>query len=186
MPLLLAQADAVKWTDVGTFWATAVQAAVVIIALVVAYVQYQAALRGDRVRLTIDVFNDIQSRASQASIGRISQNLDYHDDWPVLQAQLALAETDANRIRLENDLWVVNNLYSRIHSLYRESLISREMFLDEYDEISLQICGAVTGVNTIYTQPDYEGLFAIGRLSRENYRRRNGRYAFLRDLAIPN
>ncbi len=183
MPLL-AQADAIKWTDVGTFWATAVQAAVVVIALLVAYVQYRAALQGDRVRMTIDVFKDIQSADSQASIERISQNLDPHADWPGLQALLRLPPADAGRVQCEADLWVINNLYSRIWRLYEGSLIDRGMFLSEYDEVSLQICGAVVGASEVYSQPDYEGVFKIGRRCWEHYRQRGGRYPFLRELDI--
>ncbi len=177
--------DAVKWTDVGTFWATAVQAVVVVIALIVAYVQYKSALRSGRVQLTNDMIKELTSPDMRSAIDRTSANLDYHDDWPDLTVDLRRPGDDPRRMQRESDLFDIANLYSKLAHLYNGNLIDRTMFVSEYGEYTLFICGAVSGVFTVYTQPDYRGLFELARICQGDYRQRGGRYALLRELTIP-
>ncbi|MBV8299012.1 MAG: hypothetical protein JO083_05670 [Candidatus Eremiobacteraeota bacterium] len=181
----LAQADAVKWTDIGTFAATAVQTVVVVVALVVAYFQYRSAVDAGRIQLTIDTFKELKKKALSDAIDRTSAHLHYREDWPALTADLKKAEDDAARIQREQDLFTIANEFSKVWQLYRSSLISRTLYLEEFDELTLFVCGSVSGVYEIYDQPDYKGLFRLAERCKANYIRRKGRYKLLCDLDIP-
>ncbi len=173
-----AAAEAVKWTDQATAWSSLGQLLLLIAAALIALGQYRSSLADARTSRTLDVFKRIEEVGE--IIDRTSAHLDYEEDWAAIRADLARAEDDALRLGRERDLFTIANLFSKIARMYDTGLISREMFLDEYDEYVLFVYATVSGVYTAYTQPDYRGLFALARRCRENYVRRNGRYDSLK------
>jgi hypothetical protein len=172
---------------VGTFWATTTQSGVVLIALIVAYVQYRASINDGRVRLTLDTFRELTSSDVCEAIDRVSGDMNYEADWPKLRAALGkVDEEDPERLQCEQDLFTIANMFSKIWRLYERRLISREIYHEEFDEYTLFVCGAVSGVYETYGQPDYRGLFKLADSCQKNYVRRDGRYKRLRTLKIPH
>ena len=173
----------IKWTDIGTFLATAIQTTVVILAFVVAYYQYRSSVRDTRTERTLRCFADFARE--RPAIESISGHIDFEQDWDVISEQLRKPSDDSERLACEQQLFAIANLFSELALLYRTHLLDRRLLLDEYDEYVLFICGAVSGVYKQFPQPDYRGLFELARYSQVDYRKKGARYSNLADLSIP-
>ena len=166
--------------------ATAAQALFVIGGIIVAMLQLNQAREADKARTTEDTFERLSKRGVTKAIDRIASNIDPREDQIRIADILRRGETDAERIQCEDDILLLTNLFERVNDQYEHELISRERYLDSYDEITLFIFHALARAHEDFDQPDYGPLMKLARRCKENYAKAGPAVRELAILDIPN
>lgn len=178
--------ETIKWTDVLTASATAAQAAFVIGGIIVALLQLKQAKQAEKARATEDIFERLNNRDVTEAINRISRQIDPREDQERIAEILSRVETDAERVQCEEDISLLTNLFERVNDQYEHELISRERYVDSYDEITLFVFHALSRAHERFDQPDYGPLMKLARRCRENYAKSGPAVPDLASMSIPN
>jgi hypothetical protein len=152
-----------------TAWSTLGQAVFVVVGIIVALWQLQSTKNADRSRATDELFKELQNPEVDAAIDRISTCIDPREDCERIAELLQRDAEDPLRLQCESDITKLTNLFERINDQFENQLISRERFINIYDEITLFVCHALSQAHRYFDQADYGPLIKIGRRCQANY-----------------